>query len=90
MSVTVELSPEVVRHLEAEAARRGTSIDEVIAELASALPAGTGGPRRNPGFVGVGNSGQGVSHRIDDLLGDGYGREISRAPERDTSRGSAN
>ena len=57
MSVNVDLPAESLRRLEAEAARRGLSIDQVIAELADQLPAD--GPRRNRrlGFVGIGASG---------------------------------
>lgn len=39
MPVTVEVSAEVVDRLYAEAARRGVSIDAVIAELADQLSA---------------------------------------------------
>ena len=53
MSVTVELPAEALRRLEAEAARRGISIDDVIAELASRLPI------EDPleSFIGCGASG---------------------------------
>ncbi|HZD23264.1 MAG TPA: hypothetical protein VE569_07660 [Acidimicrobiia bacterium] len=55
MAVTVELSEETLSRLRAEAARRGLSIDDVIAELVAQLPA------RKPGgqlsFAGVGSSG---------------------------------
>lgn len=54
ISVTFDLSEETLSRLEAEAARRGVSIDEVIAELAARLPAGTG---RRPSFAGIGGSG---------------------------------
>lgn len=39
MSVSVDLPADALRRLEAEAARRVTSIDEIIAELAGRLPA---------------------------------------------------
>jgi hypothetical protein len=55
MSVTVELSEDALARLRAEAARRGLSIDEVIAELAAAhLPA------EDPleAFIGCGASGR--------------------------------
>ncbi len=75
MSVTVELPAEALRRLETEAARRGVSIDDVIAELASALPVESSGPRRNPAFVGVGASEHGITDRIDEILADGFGRD---------------
>jgi hypothetical protein len=53
MSVTVELPAEALRRLEAEAARRGVSIDHVIAELAARLP--VEGPLE--AFIGCGASG---------------------------------
>jgi hypothetical protein len=59
MSVTVELPPEALRRLEAEATRRGISIDDVIAELAANLPVDT--PASSSGhrlrFIGIGASG---------------------------------
>ena len=54
MSVTVELPEAALARLRAEAARRGVSIDEVIAELAAHLPA------EDPleAFIGCGASGR--------------------------------
>lgn len=60
MPMTVDLPPDVVRRLEAEAARRGVVVDEVIAELASGLPGdGAEAPKRSRrlSFVGIGASG---------------------------------
>lgn len=60
MPLTVDLPPEVLRRLEAEAARRGVTVDEVIAELAALLPAGyaeTPKRSRRLSFIGVGASG---------------------------------
>ena len=53
MSVTVELPAEALRRLEAEATRRGVSIDDIIAELAVRLPV------EDPleAFIGCGASG---------------------------------
>lgn len=76
MAVTVELPPETLRRLEAEATRRGTGIDVVIAELADTLPAPTE-PEPEPvtghrfRFAGVAASGDGT-------LSERY-REIRRA-----------
>jgi Ribbon-helix-helix protein, copG family len=54
MSVTVELPEDALARLRAEAARRGVSIDVVIAELAAHLPA------EDPleAFIGCGASGR--------------------------------
>ena len=53
MPVTVDLPPATLRRLEAEAARRGISIDDVIAEFAARLPI------EDPleSFIGCGASG---------------------------------
>jgi len=59
MSVTVELPDDALRKLQAEAERRGVSIDVIIAELAAALP----GEQTSPAgdtlerFFGCGDSG---------------------------------
>ena len=57
MPLTFDLSAETLDRLRAEAVRRGVSVDDVIAELASQLP--TGGTGRRPSFAGVGSSGTG-------------------------------
>lgn len=76
MSVTVELPEAVLTRLRAEAARRQISIDQLIAELVAALPAEPGGTRRRKlAFVGAGASEAGVTHQIDELLADGFGRD---------------
>jgi hypothetical protein len=75
MPVTVELPAEALRRLEAEATRRGVSIDEVIAELAARLPGEASGPRRRPAFVAVGASEHGITDRLDEILADGFERD---------------
>lgn len=57
MSVTLDLPPDVLRRLEAEAARRALTIDELIAELASGLPTEGSEPSKPLRFVGIGASG---------------------------------
>lgn len=68
MSVTFELSEETLSRLEADATRRGVGIDEVIAELATRLPAP--GKGRGPSFAGVGASGtrEAVGRRHREIL----------------------
>ena len=55
MSVTLDLPAESQARLEAEATRRGITLDQLIAELADALPA------TDPldTFIGSGSSGRG-------------------------------
>jgi hypothetical protein len=57
MSVTVELPAEALRRLEAEATRRGTTIDAVIAELAARLPHQVPSRDHRLSFIGIGASG---------------------------------
>jgi hypothetical protein len=62
MAVTIELPAEVQHRLENEAVRRGITLDQLIAELAAALPADD--PLES--FIGSGSSGRGdlsVRHR---------------------------
>ena len=54
--MTVELPAEALRRLEAEAVRRGTSIDDVIAELAARLPDEAPPSGHRLSFIGIGAS----------------------------------
>lgn len=67
MSMTVE---ELAERLNAEAARRGTSVDALIDELADKLP------RQRPlGFVSLGASTTGrTASETDDMLAEGFGQ----------------
>lgn len=56
MSVTVHLPAEALRRLQGEAALRGTSIDDVIADLASRLPDAVPSSGHRLSFIGVGAS----------------------------------
>jgi hypothetical protein len=58
MSVTVELSDELLSRLRAEAARRGVSVDAVIADFAARLPSAHGRPKHRLSFIGLGSSGR--------------------------------
>ena len=77
MSVTLELSPEVVARLRAEADRRRLSMDAVVEGLAGSLPAAMERPaRRRLSFVGMGSSTSGLSASdADEMLADGFGRD---------------
>jgi plasmid stability protein len=68
---------DVGRRLRAAADARGLSVDAFAAEvLGDALreePAER--PRRHLSFAKIGASEGGISHRMDDLLADGFGRD---------------
>jgi len=70
MSVTFEFSEETLSRLQAEAVRRGVSIDEVIAELAAQPPAAK--PGREVSFAGVGGSGtsEAIGRRQRGIIGE--------------------
>ena len=75
MTIEVDLPEEAVRRLRAEADRRGLSVEGLIAELASELPPPSSGPGRRPAFVAVGASETGTSHRVEEILAEGFGRD---------------
>ena len=76
MNVTIDLPEDALARLEAEAKRRGVSIDSVIAELAEGLPAKSSAGPRAFSFVGLGSSTSGRYARdTDELLADGFGRD---------------
>jgi hypothetical protein len=76
MSVTVDLPDDVLARLQAEAARRGVSIDSVIAELATALPVEPHPTEHTLSFIGLGASKPGRFARdADELLAEGFGRD---------------
>ena len=76
MTVTVDLPEDVLARLRAEAMRRGVSIDLVIAELATALPAERPPAKRALSFIGLGSSNSGRFARdADEILAEGFGRD---------------
>lgn len=80
MTVTLHVPDELVRRLEADAAARGISVEELAVELLSEHTTTPAEPqpatqRRRLALAGIGASGTGISHRIDELLADGFGRE---------------
>jgi hypothetical protein len=76
MRVTIELSGEANARLNAEAARRGITLDQLIAQLAERIAAQpTKTPRPKLAFVGAAESRAGVIHQINELLEDGFGRD---------------
>lgn len=75
MSVTIELPADAQARLEAEAAQRGMTLDQLIADMAASLPSGSGDEHRPEfTFLAAGASKSGITHQIDELLADGFGR----------------
>jgi len=75
VTVTIDLPAEAQARLEAEAERRNITLDQLIAEIADTFPAETQTSKRKLAFVGVGASKAGLTHQIDELLADGFGRD---------------
>jgi transposase len=76
MSMTVHLPGDLAAALEAEAARRGQSPEQVAADLlAERLPHAGGHRRRRLAFAGIGESSSGRSAaEADQMLAEGFGR----------------
>ena len=75
---TIEVPDEVAARLAAEAARRGVTVEALVAALAETLPEagepGTGHRRRPLGFVSLGASTSGRRARhADEMLAEGFG-----------------
>jgi plasmid stability protein len=75
MSLLVNVPDDVARRLRAAAAANGVSVDEfVTAVLINSVPeVADASERRRLAFVGIGDSEQGTTHRIEALLEDGFG-----------------
>jgi len=75
MTVTIDLPDDALARVQAEAKRRGVSIDVVIAELAEALPTEPSSPK-TLSFIGLGSSNSGRYARdADELLAHGFGQD---------------
>lgn len=77
MTMTVHLHGELADALEAEAARRGQSPEQVAADLiAERLPHAAKRRRRKLAFAGIGESSTGRSAaEADQMLAEGFGRD---------------
>ncbi|MTD16029.1 hypothetical protein GIS00_19005 [Nakamurella sp. YIM 132087] len=76
MTLSIDLPEQALARLRAEAHRRGISVDDVVAELASQLPPERGDVRRRRlAFVGAGASKNGITHQVDEALAAGFGRD---------------
>lgn len=76
MTMTVHLQGDLADALEAEAARRGQSPEQVAADLlAERLPHAGKRRRRKLAFAGIGESSTGRSAaEADEMLAEGFGR----------------
>ncbi len=76
MTMTVHLHGDLAAALEAEAARRGQSPEQVAADLlAEWLPRAGKRRRRTLAFAGIGESSSGRSAaEADEMLAEGFGR----------------
>ncbi|MDE0492338.1 MAG: ribbon-helix-helix protein, CopG family [Acidimicrobiaceae bacterium] len=77
MTVTLELSEEVLARLHAEAERRQLSMDALIEEMARSLPADADSPNRaRLSFVAIGSStSRRFASEADEMLSDGFGTD---------------
>ena len=77
MTVTLDLSEDVLARLRAEAERRQLSMDALIEELARSLPADADSPTRaRLGFVALGSStSRRCASEADEMLADGFGTD---------------
>lgn len=81
MIVSIELAEDAHERLEAEAFRRGISIDRLVAEFAAALPGASAtepesAARTRPAFIGLGSSTSGrFARHADQILGESFGRD---------------
>ncbi len=76
MAMTVHLPDSLAAVLEAEAARRGQTPDQVAAELLAERLPHAGTPRRRLAFAGIGESSAGrPAADADEMLAEGFGRD---------------
>jgi len=79
MSLVVHLSEELARRVEAVAAERGVSPEQVAVEAIDAQVAAgadTGRARRRLAFAGIGASDSGLgAAQADEMLAEGFGRD---------------
>jgi plasmid stability protein len=77
MTMTVHLDGDLAAALEAEAARRGQSPEQLAVDLlAERLPPSGGRRRRKLAFAGIGESSSGRSAvDADQMLAEGFGRD---------------
>jgi predicted transcriptional regulator len=75
----VDLPDELAERVNLAASARGVTAEVIVAEAVAqvlpnpALP--VDGPRRRLALAGIGKSESGLSHRIDEMLAEGFGRD---------------
>ncbi len=76
MTMTVHLHGDLAAALQAEAARRGQSPEQVAADLLAERLPHAGKRRRKLAFAGIGESTSGRSaSEADEMLAEGFGRD---------------
>jgi hypothetical protein len=76
MTMTAHLHGQLAASLEAEAARRGQSTDQVAADLLAEQLPPSGKRRRQLAFAGIGeSSSSGSAAEADEMLAEGFGRD---------------
>ena len=78
--MNVELPDALAAKVVSLASKRGMTVDAVVVEaveqaVSAAPTAEAVPPRRRLALSGVGSSTSGLSHRIDELLAEGFGRD---------------
>ncbi len=77
MSLRVDLPDELAERVTLAASERGVPADVIVAEaVAKAFPEkATPRPRRHLALAGIGESENGLTHRIDEMLAEGFGQD---------------
>ena len=76
MTVTLDLPPDALSRLEAEAQRRGVAIDAVVAELAASCRKSRAASRSASRSSASGSSSDGRSaDDVDEMLAEGFGED---------------
>jgi len=77
MSLRADLPDEVLKRVALAASERGSPADVIVAEaVAKALPEKAAPRRRRHlALAGIGESENGLTHRIDEMLAEGFGQD---------------
>ena len=76
MPLTVEIPDDVLRRLRVAAAARGITVEQLAAQTLAQIPDEAESISSSKlAFLAAGASETGISHQIDELLADGFGRD---------------
>ena len=77
MAMVISIPDEAAQRLRAAASARGLTAEELAVDLVVEHLAELEAPatRRRLALSGIGASGSGLSHRIDEILDEGFGRD---------------